>query len=127
MISNRRDADVDIKKSAAETKKWLKKETRQKLSLNAEGEPEDRSDGMDRLENSDAVNAVFKHVAKVKNLACQCAEPNWERENTEEVEETRDFRLTFRCTKCQTTKELVLSVKELQDIESQFREGGQMG
>lgn len=120
MVANRREADVRIGEAKTGTEKWLKKESGQKLSADVGPELEDTSTSENRVEDLDHAHAIYRGVAKAKNITCKCPKPDWG-VKPEQVEKTHEFRLTFRCQKCGVEKKKVLSIKELQDIESRLR------
>ena len=94
----------------------MKKEAGQTVSLSVAPDLKDASDSCDRVDDLDEMQAVYGAVAKTKNVTCNCIQSNWDVE-PEEIEDNHDFRLTFRCKKCQVTKETVLSSKDLKDIQ----------
>ena len=114
MVSNRRKADVGIKKAAKKARKWLQKEPGQEASIDVvpnKWKPSAKRD--DRVDNRDQLEAYYARVAKVKGITCNCREPKWDVQ-PEEVEDTHDFQLTFTCTKCKTTQSVtILAPREL--------------
>jgi hypothetical protein len=112
MVSDRRKADVRIKEATSGT--------RIRYSTDAMMLEADSSPTSNHNENRDYVDAIYKRVAKVKNITCKCEQSQWD-VKLEEVPKTHNFRLTFRCKRCNVTHKRVLAVTELQDIEAQLR------
>ena len=113
MVSNRRKADVGIKKAAKKARKWLQKEAGQEASIDVvpnKWKPSAKRD--DRVDDRDQLEAYYARVAKVKGLTCNCRKPKWDVQ-LEEVEDTHDFRLTFTCAKCETTQSVTILAAEL--------------
>ncbi len=114
MVSDRRKADIQIKKTT--------KGTRRCFSTDGVPEIEDSwaSEEIEQAVDHDKLNAVIRQLAKIRTSRAT-AKPSWESKKTEEVEENHKFRLTFCCKKCQVTRRRVWSVQEWRDVASQLK------
>ena len=122
MVSNRREADIRIKKVAEQSRKRLRKETGQEHSLDSESAPPPAasSDEQDEIEGRDVLQAVYQEVATIKHVTCECVRPKWS-VKPEAIEDSADFQLTFCCKKCHVTKVEVLSIEELRRIQERLK------